>query len=162
MELTKISRLIGMEVVPKRIEVIDASHVMGRHTMVGMIVFEDGELKKDQYRIFKFSKLDHKRDDYLTLHEWTKRRFKLGEPWPDLIIIDGGKGQINAVKSGFKKLFETRLPFRLISIAKSKGRLEPDKIYIEGRKNSILLSKKFKGTFIYSVSKRQCTQVYNF
>ncbi|WP_461832973.1 excinuclease ABC subunit UvrC [Desulfothermus sp.] len=143
-ELIGLSKLLKMDNIPKRIEVIDASHIMGKHTMVGMIVCEHGELKKHEYRIFKFEDLDETRDDYLTLHLWTQKRFKLGAPWPDLLIIDGGKGQLNAVKQGFEKLFNGPVPFKLISIAKPRQNMEPDKIYIMGRKNPLILPKNSK------------------
>ncbi len=144
MELIAISKLLNMPSVPRRIEVIDASHIMGKHTMVGMVVFENGELKKDKYRIYRFEELDDKRDDYLTLLSWTERRFKSGLPWPDVLIIDGGRGQLNTVRYGFKELFGSTIPFKMISIAKTKGRDRGDKIYIAGRKNPIILPRDSK------------------
>jgi len=119
--------------------------MMGKQTMVGQIVFEDGNLKKEDYRIYRFSELDDIKDDYLALRRWAKKRFASGPPWPDLLIIDGGKGQLNVVKSSFQEEFNDSLPFKIIAIAKGKRTGDPqDKIYIHGRKNPLSLTKGSK------------------
>jgi excinuclease ABC subunit C len=144
-ELLKLSKILGISNIPKRIEIIDCSHMMGKQTMVGQIVFEDGNLKKEDYRIYRFSELDDIKDDYLALRRWAKKRFASGPPWPDLLIIDGGKGQLNVVKSSFQEEFNDSLPFKIIAIAKGKRTGDPqDKIYIHGRKNPLSLKKGSK------------------
>ena len=121
-EVRNISDILGLNKVATRIEVIDASHIMGSFPMVGKIVFEKGELKKKDYRIYRFEELDNSRDDYMILREWAKRRFSAGSPWPDILMVDGGKGQINSVAEMFSFLFFKQIPFKIIGIAKGNKR----------------------------------------
>lgn len=135
-ELIKLSELLKLTNIPKRIEVIDASHIGGEYPMVGVVVMEEGELKKDQYRIYHLKELKNSRDDYLILKNWAKKRVLSGPPWPDLLIVDGGKGQLNVVERAFFQEFNNHIPFKIISIAKGKNN-EEDRIYITKRKNPI-------------------------
>ncbi len=86
---------------PNRIECYDISHIQGTNTVASMVVFQNGLPKKTAYRKFKVRMTEGKPDDFLSMKEVLTRRLKrLGEPkWekPDLIIIDGGKGQLSSV-----------------------------------------------------------------
>ena len=86
---------------PNRIECYDISHIQGTNTVASMVVFQNGLPKKTAYRKFKVRSTEGKPDDFLSMKEVLSRRLsRLGEPkWekPDLIIIDGGKGQLSSV-----------------------------------------------------------------
>lgn len=86
---------------PHRIECYDISHIQGTNTVASMVVFVNGLSKKSAYKKFKIKLAEGKPDDFLSMKEVLTRRLKrLGEPnWekPDLIIIDGGKGQLSSV-----------------------------------------------------------------
>jgi excinuclease ABC subunit C len=126
---------------PGRIEAVDVSHLGGRGTRVGQVVFEDGKPKKDAYRIYAFPELEGSADDYLALASWAKRRLKSGPPWPELVLVDGGKGQLAAVERAMAEAGGADL-FALASIAKSgRGRAESgDQIFRPGRKNPMPLA----------------------
>ncbi len=86
---------------PNRIECYDISHIQGTNTVASMVVFQNGLPKKTAYRKFKIKSTEGKPDDFLSMKEVLSRRLsRLGElKWekPDLIIIDGGKGQLSSV-----------------------------------------------------------------
>lgn len=86
---------------PNRIECYDISHIQGTNTVASMVVFQNGLPKKSAYRKFKIKSTEGKPDDFLSMKEVLSRRLaRLGQKnWekPDLIIIDGGKGQLSSV-----------------------------------------------------------------
>ena len=86
---------------PNRIEYYDISHIQGTNTVASMVVFQNGLPKKSAYRKFKIKTTEGKPDDFLSMKEVLSRRLaRLGQKnWekPDLIIIDGGKGQLSSV-----------------------------------------------------------------
>jgi excinuclease ABC subunit C len=113
-----------------RIEAYDISHLSGKEVYGSMVVFENSEKNTDQYRIFKIK--NDKNNDIKSLAEVIKRRFKHLE-WqlPDLVIVDGGKPQIDCIK----KIFEKRnLNIILLGISKYSG-------------DKIVYSKKMKKEF---------------
>lgn len=93
---------------PNRIECYDISHIQGTNTVASMVVFQNGLPKKTAYRKFKIKLTEGKPDDFLSMKEvLTRRLSRLGEPkWekPDLIIIDGGKGQLSSVMQVVEKM----------------------------------------------------------
>ena len=94
--VTEISRMLGINYA-KRIESYDISNTAGYESVGSMVVFEDGRPKKNDYRKFKVKTVSGP-DDYASMAEVLKRRFSHTEwPKPDLLLIDGGKGQVNAV-----------------------------------------------------------------
>ena len=100
----ELRKLLNMSYL-YRIESYDNSNLFGTYSVSGMIVYKDGKPSKNDYRKFKIS-VD-KNDDYHTMQEVLRRRFKEGsnpEDFPDLIIVDGGKNQINAVKEVLEEL----------------------------------------------------------
>lgn len=110
---------------------------------VGMVVYEQGKPEKSQYRTYAFPELEHSSDDYAALFHWVLRRIESGPPWADLILIDGGKGQLASVEKAFAENWteESAIP-HLASIAKGPtrkaGELE-DRIFRPGRKNHLPL-----------------------
>ena len=99
--LTELMQIVGMDVFPHRIECFDNSHIQGRDTVGSMVVFIDGKPDKTLYRRFR-TKQNTDGDDYLAMREHLTRRFrrtidgdeKFAE-LPDLLIVDGGRGQLN-------------------------------------------------------------------
>jgi len=131
----------NLKKVPDRIEGYDISNLQGKYATGSMVVFTGGNSDKSAYRKFRIKTVKGP-DDYSMMNEVLSRRLsndKLG-PLPDLIVIDGGKGQLNiAAKIMIDKSYEI---IDLISIAKEKtkgNKQVKDRIYIRGRKNYIIL-----------------------
>ncbi len=115
---------LGMQNLPLVIEGFDVSHLSGTGTVASMVQFNNGKPRKTGYRRFKIQ-LDQN-DDYLSMKEVVFRRYKRlmdhdGE-MPDLVLIDGGKGQLNAALDAFKELGLGSHP-EIISIAKKEEEL---------------------------------------
>ncbi|ERJ89456.1 excinuclease ABC, C subunit [Selenomonas sp. oral taxon 892 str. F0426] len=94
----ELGRYLGLKKPPYRMECFDISHNQGQETVASMVVFEGGQPKKSDYRRFKIKSAEGKPDDFLSMREVTTRRY-VGLPeeeLPDLIIIDGGKGQLSS------------------------------------------------------------------
>lgn len=110
--LKELGELLGLKKVPVYIESYDISNLAGTENVAGMVVFENGKPLKSAYRKFKIKSFEGQ-DDYASMNEVLTRRFEeyhklkdTGEGFgrlPDLILLDGGKGQISAVKPVLKK-----------------------------------------------------------
>lgn len=127
----------------RRIECIDVSHTSGTSTKVGMVVFLDGSPLKSAYRVWNMEGMGG--DDYAALYAWALRRIDHDMSWPDLMLIDGGRGQISAVGKGLATKLD-QFPFVLAGIAKARddqGRQDrragniSDRIFIQGRSNPL-------------------------
>ena len=126
---------LGMEVAPRRIEAFDNSNIQGSNPVAGMVCFVDGKPRKSEYRKFHIKTVDGI-DDFASMHEVVSRRYtrQLDEknPLPDLILIDGGKGQLSAAKSALDALGLGYVP--VIGLAKrleevfKPGMTEPQNI----------------------------------
>lgn len=97
----ELARYLGLKELPRRMECFDISHTQGTETVASMVVFEDGVAKKTDYRRFKINSAEGKPDDFLSMKEVTSRRYakESVEKMPDLIVIDGGKGQLSSALS---------------------------------------------------------------
>lgn len=117
----KLQALLHLPAPPRRIECIDVSHTGGRQTRVGMVVFQDGIADTDQYRLYAMpDNLElNGGDDYGTLAAWVPRRLASGAPFPDLLLIDGGRGQVSAVAGALAAAGKGDL-FPLAGIAKAR------------------------------------------
>ena len=108
-----------MRVIPNRIEAFDNSNIQGAHPVAGMVCFIDGKPRKSEYRKFNIKTVEGI-DDFASMREVVGRRYKrvLDEKksLPDLILIDGGKGQLSAAKSALDVLGLGYLP--IIGLAK--------------------------------------------
>lgn len=115
--LSDLRDLLGLAKIPARIEGYDISHMSGTNVVASMVVFTNGVSDRANYRKFK-TRLEHN-DDVYNMHETLQRRFseKNVKSWgvPDLLLIDGGKGQLNAA---LQALEEHGLKVPVISIAK--------------------------------------------
>ena len=98
---------LGMEAAPRRIEAFDNSNIQGSNPVAGMVCFLDGKPRKSEYRKFHIKSVNGI-DDFASMHEVVSRRYKRqmdeNKPLPDLILIDGGKGQLSAAKSALDVL----------------------------------------------------------
>lgn len=103
-----IQEKLGLKKFPYIVECFDISHIQGTNTVASMVTFENGLPKKSTYRKFKVRSTESKPDDFKSLQEVVERRYagKLTEslPMPDLIIIDGGKGQLSSVMETFDSI----------------------------------------------------------
>jgi len=105
--LSELQDVLSMPVVPKRIEAFDNSNLQGTNAVAGMVCFVDGKPLKKEYRKFNIKTVKGI-DDFKSMREVVYRRYsrqlKENKPMPDLILIDGGKGQLSAAKSSLDKL----------------------------------------------------------
>ena len=140
--LTRVARALHLKNPPKRLECVDVSHNQGQDTRVGLVVYLDAKPSKADFRNYK---MPDSNDDYQTLAAWVKRRLESGPPWPDLLLIDGGQGQINAVSKALSDENALDL-FPLAGISKAKtdqGRPDrhkgnvSDHIFLPGRVNPL-------------------------
>ena len=94
----ELGRYLGLKNPPNRMECFDISHIQGSETVASMVVFEGGLPKKSDYRRFKINSTEGKPDDFLSMREVTQRRYgdQPESELPDLIVIDGGKGQLSS------------------------------------------------------------------
>ena len=104
--MANLASLLSLEVLPERTEIYDISHVGGEYTTAGMIVYSDGRLQKNAYRTFRIKGVTN--DDCAAMKEALSRRFAHKEDasfgaLPDLILLDGGKGQVAAGKEALKE-----------------------------------------------------------
>ena len=130
----KLAEVLDLPRLPERMECYDISHMQGAETVASMVVFEGGKPAKREYRRFKLKTVQGKPDDFASMAEIMERRYSNEKDWPmpDLIIIDGGKGQLNAALPVIRAMGVTDVP--VISLAK---RIE--EVFIEGESESIIL-----------------------
>lgn len=130
-----LQRDLRLDKLPKHIECFDNSHLQGTEYVSSMVYFENGKPKKDLYRKYKLRTVEGN-DDFAAMREVVARRYsKLlndGTEMPDLIIVDGGKGQLSSAYEVLKELNLTHIP--IIGLAK---RLE--EVFVVGSSDSLLL-----------------------
>lgn len=131
---------------PHRIECYDISHTQGTNTVASMVTFINGLSKKAAYKKFKIRLAEGKPDDFLSMKEVLTRRLKrLGDDnWekPDLIIIDGGKGQLSSVMQIVKELGVEGIDF--VSLAKRE-----EEVFLPNQSKSILLPRNSSALFLF-------------
>ncbi len=146
--LLRLQHRLLMDRFPHRIECFDNSNLSGTQAVSAMVVFINGRPSKPDYRKYRLHSVSGS-DDYAGMAEVLERRFNHNpEPYPDLLVIDGGKGQIGIALSVIRKLgLENR--FTLIGIAKKNDRKgeHTDKIYKPGRMNPINWGREGEGLF---------------
>lgn len=98
--LIRLAQTLGLEVLPERIEAIDISNYGNDTITAGLIALENGKLSKKNYRIYRIRSVTEKPDDYASMREAIARRLSHAEedPLPDLLLLDGGKTHVSAVK----------------------------------------------------------------
>lgn len=133
-----LERDLNLKRPPRRIECFDISHLAGTGTVASCVVFEDGRPKKSDYRTFKIRSVEQGRpDDFQSMREVVERRYgRLLEengPWPDLVLIDGGKGQLSSAVEALKRV-DVFGCFPVVGLAK---RLE--EVFVPGRPESLMI-----------------------
>lgn len=146
--LRELQEALGLEGPPKRIECYDVSHVQGTSVVSSMIVFEDGRPAKSQYRRFR-ARIADRNDDFTNMRDTLRRRFARSTspeaqsswPLPDLVILDGGKGQLSA---GLAALADAgRLQIPIAALAK-----EREELFVPNRTDPIVLPRTAQGLYL--------------
>ncbi len=134
--LEDLSELLGLDEIPKRIEGYDISHIQGANAVASQVVFIDGVAAKQHYRHYKIKNSKVRpghSDDYASLAEVITRRFRNSsqDDFPDLVMIDGGKGQLSSVVKILEEL-EILGKFTIVSLAKQR-----EEIFLPGESEPI-------------------------
>jgi len=137
--LERLARAIGLAIPPQRIEAFDISHTQGTDSVASMVVFEEGKPRKSDYRLFHIAAQDLLApDDFRSMAEAVERRYRRllseGAPMPDLILVDGGRGQLQAALTTLDRL---GLDLPAIGLAKRE-----EEIWAPGHPEPIRLSRK--------------------
>jgi excinuclease ABC subunit C len=145
-KLAVVAEKLGLPKPPQRFECIDVSHTGGQDTVAAIVAFRDGEADRKRYRSFHIRGVSGG-DDYGAMREALTRRFRRGKEgeagWdlPDLLVVDGGRGQLAIAQAVLAELSITDLP--VVGLAKEKqnalGEELVDRIYVPGRKNPVEL-----------------------
>ena len=135
----KLGRAIGLSMPPHRIEAFDISHTQGTDSVASMVVFEDGRPRKSEYRLFNIAAQTLlEPDDFRSMSEAVERRYRRVKesdgPWPDLVLVDGGRGQLQAALTALDRL-GVELP--AAGLAKRE-----EEIWVPDRPDPIRLSRK--------------------
>jgi excinuclease ABC subunit C len=134
--LRGLQDLLQLEVEPRRIECFDISNIQGSDVVASMVVFEDGLSKKSDYRKFRIKGIGGTPDDFASMREVVGRRYRRlleeGKELPDLVLIDGGKGQLSAATEALAELGLGDQP--VASLAKRE-----ELIFVPGRDEPVAL-----------------------
>ncbi len=147
----ELQRELGLQRVPRSLVCFDISHAQGTDTVASCVWFENGRPKRSEYRKFKVrlaappdgsDTIAGPIDDVASMGEvvgrYFRRRIEEAKPLPDLVVIDGGKGQLNAAHAALTALNRGELP--IVSLAKRE-----EEIFVLGRGESIRLSRRSPG-----------------
>src|SRR6185437_14852202 len=130
---------LNLAEAPRRIECFDISHIQGTDKVASMVVWEDGAMKKSDYRKFIIRTVAGN-DDFASMREVITRRYlrlqETGQPFPGLVLVDGGIGQLHAAADALEQLGITDQP--LASIAKRE-----EWIYVYGQEDEPIILDKF-------------------
>ncbi len=142
--LIELQELLGLPTVPHRIESFDISNIQGSENVAGMVVCEGGEMKKSDYRKFVIRSVEGA-NDFASMCEAVGRRYsrilKEGKSLPDLVFIDGGKGQLSAAATAMHELGLADLP--LVGIVKPRGKHEDiSHLLVKGREDEPVFLEK--------------------
>lgn len=136
--LTNLQDELSLMKLPYRIECFDISNIQGTDNVASMVVFENGAPKNSDYRTFKIKSVEGEPNDFASMNEVVTRRYKRlkeeNKSFPDLIVIDGGKGQLNAALDALSSL--DILDVDIIGLAKRQ-----EEIYLPGKSQPQLLSR---------------------
>ena len=148
--LNELSEALDLPRLPRRIECFDISNLQGTNTVASMVVFEDGHPAKKEYRRFNIKSVDGP-NDFASMREVIERRFRRAAQrdeevegkWttlPDFVIIDGGKGQLNAALAAME---ETGLNVPMAGLAK-----ENEELYLPGQPVPVMLPRDSQALYL--------------
>jgi excinuclease ABC subunit C len=146
--LSELSDALSLQSVPRRIECFDISTLQGTNTVASMVVFVDGKPNKKEYRRFAIKDVEGQ-DDFASMQEVIRRRFKRAaqedatESWrtlPDLVIVDGGKGQLNAAMN---VLMDLGVDVPITGLAK-----ENEELFLPGIPRPVILPRDSQALYL--------------
>lgn len=133
-EAEQLQRALNLPRLPNRIETFDISNIMGNQAVGSMVSFLNGKPDKSNYRRFKIKEVEGI-DDFKMMAEIVKRRYRRlkseGKLFPDLIVIDGGRGQLSAARA---ELIKIGIDIPMVALAKKE-----EEIYVPNKKNPVKL-----------------------
>lgn len=151
--LQELQELTDLPEPPERIEAFDISNLQGTNIVASLVVWENGDFKSSDYRRFRIRGVEGAPDDYESMREAVRRRFQRGleerkeqtgeqkfSTFPDLVLIDGGKGQLNAALEVREEL-DLIIPF--ISLAEKR-----EEVYVEGNSAPVILPNDSPGLLL--------------
>jgi len=145
--LEELKEHLGLETLPYRIEGFDISNTQGTESVASMVVFEGAQPKKEDYRKFKIRTVEGP-NDFESMREVIFRRFKRAlsgdekfQKLPDLLLIDGGKGQLKYARDALRELGLSHIP--TIGLAK-----EFEHIFVEGQEDPIVLPENSEALYL--------------
>ena len=130
----ELQQALGLEHSLERMYCFDLSHTQGSETVASMVVFRKGSISKKDYRKYKIVSAEGKPDDFKSMQEVVYRRYKDYEDLPNLVVIDGGKGQLSSALEVIRGLGLADLP--VVGLAKRE-----EEIFIPHQSTSILLDR---------------------
>ena len=137
--LIELKNKLKLKNIPFHIECYDISNIQGKNTTASLVTFQDGYPNKKEYRKFKIKEID-KPDDFESMRQVIRRRYKRvikeNLPYPDLIIVDGGKGQLSSACEALKEL-NIYNKINIIGLAKKL-----EEVYLPNDSMPVLLNKK--------------------
>jgi len=145
LEMESLQRVLGLSELPRNIECFDVSTLQGREAVGSMVVFRDGEPDKGSYRHYTIRQVEGQ-DDYAMLHEVLTRRYSRlageegeGSGPPELVLIDGGKAQLNVALSVLDQLGINACDVAALAKARSAGgrRLKAERVYLPGSEEPV-------------------------
>ncbi len=145
--LASLKERLQLKNVPRRIEAFDISNFQGGNAVGSMISFEDGKPDKERYRHFKIKTVEGA-DDYGMMYEVLLRRYQKAaeeNDLPDMVLLDGGRGQLNVAQEVFKELGITKVD--LISLVKERTVEEPRPSKVRKTEEKVF-HPQYKGPFI--------------
>jgi excinuclease ABC subunit C len=147
--LSRLQQKLNLRNFPRRMECFDISHFQGSSIVASQVAVTDGETDKSRYRRYKIKTLE-KQDDFASMYEVLSRRLKRGleeNDLPDLLVIDGGKGQLASVHAAMKDVGVEKVD--VVGLAKSRDQevfdrdqesaRSPERVFVLGRKDPIVL-----------------------
>jgi excinuclease ABC subunit C len=148
--LDQMQKDLHLTALPRHIECFDNSNIQGQHAVASLVVFKDGKPSKKDYRHFKIKTVEGP-NDFASMEEIVRRRYtrlvEEGQPLPDLVIVDGGKGQLSSAASILSELgLNTKMP--LIGIAKRLEEIyvvnDPFPLHLDKRSTTLKLIQQLR------------------
>ncbi|QDE96615.1 excinuclease ABC subunit UvrC [Myxococcus xanthus] len=156
--LSRLQQRLGLRNFPRRMECFDISHFQGSAIVASQVAVTDGDADKSRYRKYKIKTLE-KQDDFASMYEVISRRLKRGledNDLPDLLVIDGGKGQLASAHAAMKDVGVDSVD--VVGLAKSRdlevfdrdaeSARSPERVFVVGRKDPIVLSQNSAEMFM--------------
>ncbi len=146
--LDEIKEKLGLKEIPMRIECFDISNFQGQESVASQVVFEEGVPNKDLYRRYKVRTVEGP-NDFASMKEVLSRRLAhMDEPEPDLLVVDGGKGQLSVALAVLEEIGKNKIPVCGLAKARTLGKFNDkelkaseERIFVPGRQNPVVFAK---------------------